>query len=73
MIEMLVSIKFKYRKILLSSIATLFLSIGLKVLALGLMMNQNIPIPLCFYFHVGVIVANCVVPWSFLLLWNKLD
>lgn len=72
-ISILISIKFKNRKLLLTSIFTLIISIGLKTATLALIINNGLKVHPVIYAHVVVILANCVVPWSLLLLWNQLN
>lgn len=72
-ISILISIKFKNRKLLFTSIFTLIISIGMKTATLALILSNGSKVPLVIYAHVVVIIANCVVPWSLLLLWNKLN
>ena len=63
----LFSIKFKNRKLLITSILTLALSIGFK-LVVFVSDTENILILGGFIF----LLCNCAIPWALLLLWNKL-
>lgn len=56
----------------MSSIVTLAISIGTKAGAFIIMLQDNKQVPVVMYVHLALLVVNCVVPWSLLLLWNKL-
>ena len=72
-LEMLVTIKFKHRKMLIASIMSLVLSIGAKCLATILLVDgENSQLLHLMVAHIGFLLLNVAVPLCLLLVWNKL-
>ena len=72
-LSILVAIKFKHRKMLISSIMSLILSIGMKGTAAAMLLSHNTsPLVYLLVGHVIFLVFNIAVPLCLLLIWNKL-
>ena len=64
---MLFSIKFKNRKLLITSIITLALSMGFQLILYTSDIENYLVLG-----HLAFLLCNCAIPWALLLLWNKL-
>ena len=72
-LSVLVAIKFKHRKMLIISIMSLILSIGIKGTAAFLLLSETHSSLLYLMMaHVGFLLFNVAVPLCLLLFWNKL-
>jgi hypothetical protein len=71
-ILVLFAVKYKIKYLMMMSIVTLVVCVGLKIQLCVVDTLNNHKLNIFYIIDVAFVLLNCIVPWGFLILWNKL-
>lgn len=71
-ILVLFAVKYKLKYLMMMSIVTLVVCVGLKIQLCVINTLNNHKLNIFYTMDVVFVLLNCIVPWGFLILWNKL-